>query len=136
MYTTTYPCHECARLIIGAGLRRVVYVDPYPKSQVSKMFAREVADSPQEGKVSFEPYRGIAPRLYRSVFRMTGRRRDPYSGEYEIWDPAKALPRITEDAQLLNNLVAAEDQFYEAAFQLLINTSWSDVLTKIFGLDK
>ena len=33
LYTTTFPCHECAKHIVAAGIRRVVYIEPYPKSQ-------------------------------------------------------------------------------------------------------
>jgi deoxycytidylate deaminase len=33
LYCTTFPCHLCARLIIGAGIARVVYIEPYPKSK-------------------------------------------------------------------------------------------------------
>ena len=32
LYTTTYPCHGCARHILSAGIARVVYVEPYAKS--------------------------------------------------------------------------------------------------------
>lgn len=32
LYSTTFPCHNCAKLIISAGINRVVYIEPYPKS--------------------------------------------------------------------------------------------------------
>ena len=32
MYVTTFPCHNCAKHIIAAGLQRVIYLEPYPKS--------------------------------------------------------------------------------------------------------
>jgi len=43
LFSTTFPCHECAKLILGAGLSRVVYIEPYPKSQVAHMFKHEIA---------------------------------------------------------------------------------------------
>ena len=43
LYTTTFPCHECAKMIIGAGVAEVHYVAPYPKSLVSSIF-RELID--------------------------------------------------------------------------------------------
>ncbi|WGX97157.1 anti-phage dCTP deaminase [Nocardioides sp. L-11A] len=132
MYTTTYPCHECARLIIASGISRVIYVDPYPKSQVSKMFSNEVSETASKNMVSFEPYSGVAPRFYRSVFRMTGRSRDNLTGTYGTWKPDEALPRVVTDAQLLNNLVTAEGQFYEAAFELLVNTDWAPAIERSF----
>ena len=38
LYCTTMPCHMCAKLIIAAGIDRVVYVQPYTKSLVSELF--------------------------------------------------------------------------------------------------
>lgn len=32
LYCTTFPCHMCARHIIASGIRKVVYIEPYPKS--------------------------------------------------------------------------------------------------------
>lgn len=46
LYTTTFPCHECAKLIVGSGLRRVVYIEPFPKSRVAEMFRHEIATEP------------------------------------------------------------------------------------------
>lgn len=105
LYTTTYPCHECARLIVTAGIREVVYVDAYPKSQVSQMYADEVDEGPdaRPDRVSFRPFEGIAPRLFRGVFAKTGRGRDPASGKYDSWQPAEAPPRLVVDADVTHN---------------------------------
>lgn len=43
LFCTTFPCHECAKLIIGAGVSRVVYIEPYPKSRVADMYKTEIA---------------------------------------------------------------------------------------------
>lgn len=43
LFCTTFPCHECAKLIIGAGVSRVVYIEPYPKSRVAEMYKTEIA---------------------------------------------------------------------------------------------
>jgi cytidine deaminase len=37
LYATTFPCHECARHIVAAGIRKVVYIEPYPKSLVPEL---------------------------------------------------------------------------------------------------
>lgn len=96
MYTTTYPCHECARLIISAGIKKVIYVDPYPKSQVQEMFADEVTEGPggNPENVVFEPFEGVAPRLFRAVFSMPERRRDRVTGRYKSWNGLTASPRL------------------------------------------
>jgi deoxycytidylate deaminase len=102
MYSTTYPCHECARLIIASGINKVIYIDPYPKSQVPDMFQDEVAEGPSdcEGRVVFEPFEGVAPRMFRALFSMTGRERDRVTGEFRPWDPNSASPRLVEDADV------------------------------------
>lgn len=33
LYCTTFPCHNCARHIVGFGIKEVVYIEPYPKSK-------------------------------------------------------------------------------------------------------
>ena len=33
LFTTAFPCHNCTRHIIAAGISRVVYIEPYPKSR-------------------------------------------------------------------------------------------------------
>jgi len=100
MYSTTYPCHECARLIIATGINKVVYVDPYPKSQVQEMFRDEVSEgrSACPGTVVFEPFEGVAPRLFRQVFRMPPRPRDKATGRYADWDGTKSRPRLLADS--------------------------------------
>lgn len=34
MYVTLFPCNECAKLIAGAGIQRVVYLDMYKKAKL------------------------------------------------------------------------------------------------------
>ena len=33
MFCTTYPCHNCAKHLVAAGIRKVHYIEPYPKSK-------------------------------------------------------------------------------------------------------
>jgi len=79
LYSTTFPCHECTRHVIGIGIKRLVYIEPYPKS-----LARELHDDaividvndPPPDKVHFEPFVGVAPRRYLELFTFPDRR-DP-----------------------------------------------------------
>jgi deoxycytidylate deaminase len=112
MYSTTYPCHECARLIIGSGIDRVVYIDPYPKSLVPRMYSDEIADGlDTSGKVSFVAFAGVAPRLFPSVFAMVkrARDRDDVTGEYVTWVPNEAQPRLVDEAVLRYRVQIAEE---------------------------
>jgi cytidine deaminase len=78
MYLTTFPCHNCAKHIIAAGIRRVIYLEPYPKSRVGHLYREEVVlESPdgkeEEGTVLFSAFAGIAPSQYRQLFSMSER---------------------------------------------------------------
>lgn len=78
LYCTTFPCHMCARHIISAGIRRVVYVEPYPKSLAKRLYPKEIsldgdADCGQSA-VQFEPFVGIAPKRFMTWFKSGGRK--------------------------------------------------------------
>jgi deoxycytidylate deaminase len=77
LYTTTFPCHDCARHIVAAGIRRVVFIEPYPKSLAPEFHKDSiVVDGPRQypEQVSFEPFVGIAPRRYFDFFSMLERK--------------------------------------------------------------
>ncbi|AVV35666.1 cytidine deaminase [Halomonas sp. SF2003] len=79
LYCTTFPCHNCAKHIIASGIKRVVYVEPYPKSRAFEFhsesielkvdFDRESESS--DGMVTFEPFIGVGPRRFLDLFSMT-----------------------------------------------------------------
>lgn len=72
LYTTTFPCHNCCRHIIGAGIRKVVYIEPYAKSKASALHGDEISiDREQEGKIPFLPFIGVGPRRYFDLFSLT-----------------------------------------------------------------
>jgi deoxycytidylate deaminase len=127
MYTTTYPCHECARLIIASGLKELVYVDAYPKSQVSQMFADEVDDGPdaRPDRVGFRPFEGVAPRLFRAVFSKTGRGRNRVTGAYDPWVPTEARPRLVVDADVRHAPKPLEDSAVTDLGSRLSAAGWS-----------
>jgi len=73
LYTTTLPCHDCAKHLIAAGIGRVVYLDPYPKSLVKQLFPDSIhleGDPEVEGdtRVRFGNFVGISPHRYASLF--------------------------------------------------------------------
>jgi cytidine deaminase len=70
LYSTTFPCHECAKHIVAAGIRRVVFVEPYPKSRVADMYDDSIAidDNGDKSRVTFQAFVGIAPRKYVELF--------------------------------------------------------------------
>ncbi|HRZ83985.1 MAG TPA: hypothetical protein P5069_16180, partial [Candidatus Hydrogenedentes bacterium] len=75
LYSTTFPCHNCAKHIIAAGITRVVYIEPYPKSRALKFhgdaaFSGFQRDQKKGGLVAFEPFVGIGPRRFFDLFSM------------------------------------------------------------------
>jgi len=72
LFSTTYPCHSCARHIVAAGISEVVYLEPYAKSMAIDLHRDSIADNepPQrsQNRVRFRPYEGVAPRLFRRVY--------------------------------------------------------------------
>lgn len=97
LYTTTFPCHNCARHIVAAGIMRVVYVAPYAKSQAKELHGDAIdfaAAEPREGAVQFEPFVGVAPRRYLDLFE-AGRRKEEDGTVLELV-PSEALPKIQE----------------------------------------
>lgn len=78
LYTTTFPCHVCARHVVAAGAKRVVYIEPYPKSRAKDLHDDSIAVDSHElvdGKVTFQSFSGIAPRKYGAMFEMVDRKK-------------------------------------------------------------
>jgi deoxycytidylate deaminase len=98
LYVTTFPCHHCARHVVASGVRRVVYVAPYPKSLAVDLHGDAVtveAPDPdaENAKVPIVPFVGVGSRRYLDVFRMATRKHRE-TGEVVKFDPATAVPRL------------------------------------------
>lgn len=81
LYTTTFPCHSCARHIVAAGIAEVYYIEPYEKSLAEDLHGDDISfesNAPVVGpgplKVKFLHFEGIAPRRFNSVFNASGRK--------------------------------------------------------------
>lgn len=71
LYCTTFPCHNCAKHIISAGISRVIYVEPYPKSKALEFHSDSISiDKSQKENVIFEPFVGVGPRAFFNLFSM------------------------------------------------------------------
>lgn len=71
LYTTTFPCHNCAKHIIASGIERVVYVEPYPKSLAGELHDDAIDLKGKDLKrVRFQPFVGIGSRRYMDLFSM------------------------------------------------------------------
>lgn len=68
LYCTTFPCHNCAKHIIAAGITKVIYVEPYPKSKALDFHGDSITLSGEKEKVSFRPFVGVGPRSFFNLF--------------------------------------------------------------------
>ncbi len=95
MYVTTFPCHMCARHIVAAGIKRVVYIEPYSKSLAQQLYPDSISvDSELNGtrKVSCEPFVGVGPSRYLSLFSMVEERKSK-NGIAKSFKRKNARPR-------------------------------------------
>lgn len=98
LYCTTFPCHICACLIVAAGIEKVVYIEPYPKSRVPEMYSDSIAlahkDRKADGRVVFQPFMGVSPRRHADLFSWFAKKTEDVktsvdeilSGRVEEWN--------------------------------------------------
>ncbi|WP_312590119.1 anti-phage dCTP deaminase [Vibrio cholerae] len=77
LYTTTYPCHNCARHIVASGIEKVIYIEPYEKSLALELHDDSIIDNidDAESKLVFTTFEGVAPRRYQKFFFSTADRK-------------------------------------------------------------
>ena len=102
MYVTTFPCHNCAKHIIASGIKKVYYIEAYPKSKALEFYNDSTSkDTKDEGKkVVFVPFFGVGPRRYRELFAMNAnplpnrirKDKENYGKKFE-WTPQNAHAR-------------------------------------------
>jgi deoxycytidylate deaminase len=93
LYCTTFPCHNCTKHILAAGIIRVVYMEPYPKSKAKDLHSNEIEiEKETPGRVSFVPFLGIAPFRYRDIFQKGKRKND--DGSARRWISNSERPMI------------------------------------------
>jgi hypothetical protein len=97
LYVTTFPCHQCTRQVIASGVRRLVYIYPYPKSLAARFHGDDIyidTEGPAT-KVPFRPFLGVAPRRYLRVFTMGKRKNE--DGTVVRVDDVNRSPRLMDE---------------------------------------
>lgn len=97
LFCTTFPCHNCARHIIAAGISKVYYIEPYEKSLALQLHQDAISfDVDRRGsnkkKVDFIPFEGVSPRKYLKLFHAEERKQDGIRTHY---NPKTARPSIS-----------------------------------------
>ncbi|MGI0016074.1 MAG: deaminase, partial [Nitrososphaera sp.] len=109
LYSTTFPCHNCAKLIVSSGISRVFYIEPYPKSLAIDLHSDSISfgenrpttargDKGAAKKVLFDAFVGVGPRRYLDFFSLTTStgslvKRKEDDGRPIKWNPKTAVPR-------------------------------------------
>jgi deoxycytidylate deaminase len=99
LYCTTFPCHNCARHILAAGIKKVYFIEPYGKSlalqlhgESIKLDASMATDSQDEAVLSH--FEGVAPRQYLNLFKARGERKS--GGKGINVKPSDSMPVLPE----------------------------------------
>jgi len=127
LFSTTFPCHECARHIVAAGVRKVYYIEPYPKSLVNELYpdSIRVEGEGQGDLVTFAPFVGVAPRRFQDVFKLGDVDRKDALAHAHDWNSGVAMPRLGEypdRTQMINRMTeAASFDKFSAEFQEATN---------------
>lgn len=111
LFTTTFPCHNCARHIVAAGITTVYYIEPYEKSLALTLHSDSIVGDPtdQDGessKVRFLHFEGIAPRQYQRLFTPEFERKE--KGKLRTWsyqDAKKSNPQYLDSYRQLETRV-------------------------------
>jgi deoxycytidylate deaminase len=111
LYCTTYPCHNCARHLVCAGVEQVYYIEPYVKSLAAELHYDAITTElpkldaggvrPKADKMVIVPFTGVGPRMYEDFFVKRGELKDS-RGSYlppEGGEPAYAV-RLRELAKV------------------------------------
>ena len=71
LYCNTFPCHNCAKHIVASGIKRLIYLRPYPKSYASDLFDDSISIDHSPGRadrVEFNQFIGIVGPIYERIF--------------------------------------------------------------------
>jgi deoxycytidylate deaminase len=117
IYVTTYPCHNCAKHLIAAGIKRIVYIEPYPKSRAIILHDDALShELNRPEKVALTHFHGISPRRYRDIFEKT--KRKDKDNVAKTWYEGTAKPLVGDrfsshvlfEGPVLDDLVKIIDQ--------------------------
>ena len=104
LFCTTYPCHNCARHIIVAGIKEIYYIEPYIKSLCLQLHNDAITDNELDTeKVRILMYDGVSPRRYLSFFSNFTDRKDS-KGQKITKDLSTVIPKMSKTIQSLPTL--------------------------------
>ena len=121
LFTTTFPCHNCARHIVAAGISRVYYVEPYAKSLALELHSDSIGVTAEEAqkKVAFLQYEGVGPDSVLKLFHHGIERK--VNGKVRVMDKKTALPVLpppmdgftTHEKRVIDHIESVEGKIAE-----------------------
>lgn len=102
LYSTTFPCHNCAKHLVGAGIARVLYIEPYAKGLAEALHPDAIAIDrmrPPRGLVDFRQFVGVAPSIYMPLYTMGSIERK-VNGLAVDFNPREAKPKLVPSGDL------------------------------------
>jgi deoxycytidylate deaminase len=103
LFCTTYPCHNCARHIVAAGIKEVYFIEPYVKSLCLTLHSDSMTENENDGnKVKILMFDGVAPRNYLTFFTNFTERKN--NGKTIRNDLKKLNPKKAKSLQALSTL--------------------------------
>lgn len=96
IHVTTFPCHNCAKHLVAAGISRIVYIEPYLKSKAFELSGDALsAGEVVAGKVLVEHFVGISPRRFRDIFEKPNKRRND-KNQIKKWHFDDPMPMVED----------------------------------------
>lgn len=125
LHCTTFPCHNCSKHIVAAGIREVYYLEPYGKSFADELYPDSIeidTSNPRCGAVNFKQFIGITPNRYAQIF--SKEKLKDHRGNVRKWDKAICQPVFGE---ILQSHIEKEVTF-QTAFRRKLDDSQAEYL--------
>ena len=114
LYTTTFPCHNCARHIVAAGISKVFYIEPYAKSLALELHSDSISVTGEKNKVAFLQYEGVGPESVLKLFHHGTERKS--GGRACVVDKKTAIPVLpppmdgftTHEKRVIDHIASVE----------------------------
>lgn len=109
LFTSTFPCHNCARHIVASGIKTVFYLEPYEKSLAKDLHWDSIGvdSEPQKNetgreKVTFLHFEGVAPRQYLNIFNVDrDRKKEDGTAIFGVINSSnKKIPEYLDDYRI------------------------------------
>ena len=137
LYCTTFPCHNCARHLVTAGVNTVFYIEPYVKSRALDLHSdsittdRSHADHPtgdaastsgnnshfdttRHARMQVLPFTGVGPRMYEDYFAKRTSLKDDATGKFIMIPPGRPVSgvRLPELSAIENEVATLADKIH------------------------